>query len=116
LGGDVQGEDAVHDAIRSLQLRLGAADAIARALRVHGSGSEEVLWAALFSLAVLVREGSAPNRPAVRAAASAGLLPLLQSCMGHYKVSVHNSPPASFAITWAVLQADVKRWAVDTSR
>lgn len=76
----------MHDAIRAMQLRMGAAAAIARALQLHGRTSEEVLWAALFALAVLVREGSAPNRPALRSAAVAGILPLLHSCMAQYKV------------------------------
>lgn len=46
----------------------------------------QVLWAALFALAVLVREGSAPHSLALRSTAAAGMLPLLQSCMAAYKV------------------------------
>ena len=46
----------------------------------------QVLWAALFSLAVLVREGTPPHDAALRAAAAAGLLPLLRACMAAYRV------------------------------
>ncbi|BDA46284.1 hypothetical protein COCOBI_08-3760 [Coccomyxa sp. Obi] len=85
LGVLGQGEEAMHDAIRDRQLRLGAARAIARALERHGRVNEEVLWAALFALAVLVREGSAPHSLALRSTAATGMLPLLQSCMAAYK-------------------------------
>lgn len=79
-----QGEEPIHDAIRAMQLRAGVAGAVSRALAGHGRGSEEVLWAALFALAVLVREGGAPHARALRAAA-AGVLPLLRACMHAYK-------------------------------
>ncbi len=90
----------MHDAIRVMQLRMGAAGAIARALQLHGHSSEEVLWAALFALAVLVREGSAPNRPALRAAAAAGILPLLHSCMAQYKVNTLASMCHRYVSFW----------------
>lgn len=38
----LQGEEAMHDAIRDRQLRLGTARAIARALQRHGRVNEEV--------------------------------------------------------------------------
>jgi hypothetical protein len=69
LGVLAQGEDAVHDAIRHRQLSINAHREIARSLAIYGGESDEVLWAALFSLAVLVREGGEPFEPACRAAA-----------------------------------------------
>jgi hypothetical protein len=53
---------------------------------MHGRTSEEVLWAALFALAVLVHEGAPPHGAALRATASARLLPLLRGCMRAYRV------------------------------
>ena len=55
-------------------------------LLMHPLSLWQVLWAALFALAVLVREGSAPHSLALRSTAAAGMLPLLQSCMAAYKV------------------------------
>ena len=47
----------------------------------------QVIWAALFALAVLVREGSTPHSPALRAIAAAGVLPILEAVLRDYKVS-----------------------------
>ena len=47
---------------------------------------QQVIWAALFALAVLVREGSTPHSPALRAIAAAGVLPILQTVLRDYKV------------------------------
>ncbi len=58
---DVQGEDAVHDAIRQQQLAVGATGRIHAALKEWRARNEEVLWAVLFSLAVLVRAAMAIN-------------------------------------------------------
>ncbi|KAK9817719.1 hypothetical protein WJX72_001212 [[Myrmecia] bisecta] len=85
LGVLGQGEDVVHDGIRQRQLEAAAPVQIAAALDMYGSRNEEVLWAALFSLAVLVREGSNPYRPATRAVAAAGVLGHLQRAMADYK-------------------------------
>jgi hypothetical protein len=53
----VQGEDVVHDAVRQKELEAGLTGCIAGALqRFHDN--DDVLWAALFCLAVLVRETS----------------------------------------------------------
>ena len=46
----------------------------------------QVIWAALFALAVLVREGSTPHSPALRAIAAAGVLPILEAVLKGYKV------------------------------
>ena len=41
----LQGDDAIHDTIRSMQLQIGVPKAIARALRRWGSSSDEVCLA-----------------------------------------------------------------------
>lgn len=50
---------------------------------------QQVIWAALFALAVLVREGSTPHSPALRAIAAAGMLPILENVLTDYKVQSH---------------------------
>ena len=50
--------------------------------------TQQVIWAALFALAVLVREGSTPHSPALRAIAACGMLPILNACMSDYKVQL----------------------------
>ena len=81
-----QGEDAVHDAIRQQQLAVGATGRILAAVKEWGAENEEVLWAVLFSLAVLVRDGANPFQPAIRAVAAAGIPPLLSTALQAYKV------------------------------
>ena len=164
----LQGDDTIHNTIRSMQLQIGVPKAIARALRRWGSSSDEVclasaqqfickhclggrhgpgpivmrighdrhgtqeaiglslvswritvnsvsfelnlrgsrcwccklmrrgvtqqvIWAALFALAVLVRGGSTPHSPALRAIAACGMLPILNACMSDYKVQLHTA-------------------------
>ena len=82
----LQGDDVMHDAIRQQQLDLNTPGLVAAALDLHGSSQEEVLWAALFSLAVLVKEGSRPFQPATRALLKAGMLQLLEGALLEYKV------------------------------
>jgi hypothetical protein len=82
----IQGEDAVHDAIRQQQLAVGVIGRILAGLREWGSRNEEVLWAVLFTLAVLVRDGAHPFQPAIRAVAAAGIPPLLTTALQTYKV------------------------------
>lgn len=53
-----QGEDVMHDAIRRQQVEAGVPALIATALKSYQGQNEEVLWAALFSLAVLIKEGT----------------------------------------------------------
>lgn len=76
----------MHDAIRQQQLAVGATGRILAALREWGAENEEVLWAVLFSLAVLVRDGADPFQPAIRAVAAAGIPPLLSTALQAYKV------------------------------
>ena len=52
---------------------------------------QQVIWAALFALAVLVREGSTPHSPALRAIAACGMLPILNACMSDYKVQLRTA-------------------------
>ena len=85
--GGLQGEEAVHDAIRQQQLAVGATGRILAALRDWGSENEEILWAVLFSLAVLVRDGANPFQPAIRAVAAASIPPMLTTALDKYKAS-----------------------------
>ena len=77
----------MHDAIRQQQLAVGATGRILAALRDWGSENEEILWAVLFSLAVLVRDGANPFQPAIRAVAAAGIPPMLTTALDTYKAS-----------------------------
>ena len=83
----LQGDDVVHDAIRQQQVEAGVPALIAAALKRYEGQHEEVLWAALFSLAVLIREGSNPYILSTEAAVRAGLLPLLQTAVKDYEVN-----------------------------
>ena len=85
-----QGEDVVHDAIRQQQLDAGVPALIAAALAKYKGQNEEVLWAALFSLAVLIREGGDPYIASTDASVEAGLLPLLQAALKDYEVELRN--------------------------
>lgn len=84
---NLQGDDVVHDAIRQQQVEAGVPLLTAAALARYKGQHEEVLWAALFSLAVLIREGSNPYILSAEAAVQAGLLPLLQSAVKDYEVN-----------------------------
>ncbi len=77
----------MHDAIRQQQLAVGATGRILAAVKEWGAENEEVLWAVLFSLAVLVRDGANPFQPAIRAVAAAGIPPLLSCALQTYKVA-----------------------------
>lgn len=81
-----QGEDVMHDAIRQQQVQAGVPALIATALTDYQGQNEEVLWAALFSLAVLIREGAQPYELSITAAIAAGLLPLLKVALKDYQV------------------------------
>mmetsp|Transcript_3337 Transcript_3337/g.7883 ORF Transcript_3337/g.7883 Transcript_3337/m.7883 type:complete len:821 (-) Transcript_3337:193-2655(-) len=88
LGVLAQGDEAVHDAIRSRELSSNVQGHIAQAIRAFGGQNDEVLWAALFSLAVLMREGGEPFEPACRAAVRADLLQLISSAIYDYRKNV----------------------------
>ena len=96
----LQGEDAVHDAIRQQQLAVGATGRILAALKEWGAENEEVLWAVLFSLAVLVRDGANPFQPAIRAVAAAGIPPLLSCALQSYKVPPLIAPQNHEKLSW----------------
>jgi hypothetical protein len=68
-----QGDDAVHDAVRIRQLETGVPRRVAAALRNHGTGNDDVLWAALFTLAVLVRDDSVVFARAASVLVAAGV-------------------------------------------
>jgi len=69
----LQGDDAVHDAVRIRQLEAGVPRRVTAALRQHGTVNDDVLWAALFTLAVLVRDDSAVFNRAASALVAAGV-------------------------------------------
>lgn len=98
----MQGDDVVHDAIRQQQVEAGVPALIAAALRRYQGQHEEVLWAALFSLAVLIREGSNPYIVSTEAAVHAGLLPLLQSAVKDYEVLTPSDSHRPHTTKWNV--------------
>lgn len=57
---------------------------VARVLGAYGGASDDVLWAALFVLAVLVRDSSSIYPRALGAVARAGVLPVLRENMAAY--------------------------------
>ena len=63
----------MHDAVRIRQLESGVPRRVAAALRQHGTVNDDVLWAALFTLAVLVRDDSAVFGRAASALVAAGV-------------------------------------------
>lgn len=62
----------MHDAIRQRELEAGVPRRVVRALAAYGGANDDVLWAALFVLAVLVRDGSSVLGSAAGAVARAG--------------------------------------------
>lgn len=70
----VQGDDAVHDAVRIRELEAAVPRRVVTALKQHGTSNDDVLWAALFVLAVLVRDNSSVFDRATAALAHAGVL------------------------------------------
>jgi hypothetical protein len=70
----LQGDDAVHDAIRIRELEAAVPRRVVAALRQHGTSNDDVLWAALFVLAVLVRDSSCVFERAKGALAWAGVM------------------------------------------
>lgn len=69
-----QGDDAVHNAVRIRELEAAVPTRVVTALRQHGTSNDDVLWAALFVLAVLVRDNSCVFGRAAGALARAGVL------------------------------------------
>lgn len=59
--------------MRIRQLESGVPRRVATALSNHGVGNDDVLWAALFTLAVLVRDDSVVFARAASALVSAGI-------------------------------------------
>lgn len=85
LGVLIQGDDAVHDAVRIRQLEAGVPRRVTAALRQHGTVNDDVLWAALFTLAVLVRDDSAVFNRAASALVAAGVFRVLEGALEEYK-------------------------------
>lgn len=81
----LQGDDAVHDAIRQRELEEHVPKRVVNALAAFGSGNDDVLWAALFVLAVLVKDTSAMYGRATVAVARSGLLAVLDDTVSSYK-------------------------------
>lgn len=77
----------VHDAIRRRQAAAGLPVLLARVLQQHACGSDEALWACLFCLAVLIKDGSGSMRSQVlRRLAAAGVMEALTGAMDAFKV------------------------------
>lgn len=91
LGVLIQGEDAVHDAIRQRELEASVPQRVARALATYGADNEDILWAGLFVLAVLVRDGSPVYASATHSVSRAGLLAVLQDIVSAYKKRYEDS-------------------------
>ena len=64
----------MHDAVRIRELEASVPRRVVAALRQHGTSNDDVLWAALFVLAVLVRDNSCVFAQATVALVRAGVL------------------------------------------
>ena len=84
----LQGEEPLHDAIRACVITAGAPRALVSVLTDLADDNEEVLWAALFLLAVLLREASPLYVEHVLALASAGMLRALREALAAYRGKV----------------------------
>lgn len=105
----LQGDDAVHDAVRIRQLESGVPRRVAAALCNHGTGNDDVLWAALFTLAVLVRDDSVVFARAASALVSAGIFKVrglwLQGSHECCRLWGQSQALAEgLAVSWAALQ------------
>ncbi|GBF89177.1 hypothetical protein Rsub_01894 [Raphidocelis subcapitata] len=85
LGVLIQGDDAVHDAIRQRELEAAVPWRVVRALASYGGANDDVLWAALFVLAVLIRDSSSVFASAAAAVARAGGLEILGLALRQYR-------------------------------
>ena len=80
----LQGDDAVHDAIRQRELEVGVPKRVKFALTTFGSVNDDVLWAALFVLAVLVRDSSTLHERTTRAIAGSNIVEVLKMTVQTY--------------------------------
>ena len=77
----------MHDAIRRRQAAAGLPVLLTNVLRQHACGNDEALWACLFCLAVLIKDGSGSLRSLVlRGLAAAGVMEALTAAMDSFKV------------------------------
>jgi hypothetical protein len=80
----LQGDDAVHDAIRQRELEVGVPKRVKFALTAFGSINDDVLWAALFVLAVLVRDSSTLHQKTTQAIAASHIVEVLKLTVHAY--------------------------------
>ncbi|CAD7704362.1 unnamed protein product [Ostreobium quekettii] len=90
LGVMAQGDDAMHDSIRQRLLEANAHSRVSKSLKAFGSDNDEVLWAGLFALATLARDGSTMFKTACRALAQSRLLTVLKSVLEAYTKSIQD--------------------------
>lgn len=81
----------MHDTIRERLLECGAHLRVAKSLRMFGADNDEVLWAGLFALATLARDGSRYFQKACSSLAQVGLLPILRKVLSAYHKSIRES-------------------------
>lgn len=91
LGWVVQGDDPLHDTIRERLLETSAHVRVTKSLKVFGADNDEVLWAGLFALATLARDGSKFFQRSCTALAKIGLLPILRRVLVAYHTSIRES-------------------------
>lgn len=77
----------IHDAIRRRQAAAGLPMLLSHVLQHHARDNDEALWACLFCLAVLIKDGSGSVRSQVlRGLAAAGVADALTAAMDAFKV------------------------------
>ncbi|GMH36421.1 hypothetical protein BSKO_04289 [Bryopsis sp. KO-2023] len=91
LGVMAQGDDVMHDTIRGRLLESNAHHRVAKSLRVFGAENDEVLWAGLFALATLARDGSRFFQMACTSLAQVGLLPILKRVLAAYHKAIREN-------------------------
>lgn len=95
LGVMAQGEEVVHDAIRRRQAAAGLPVLLSHVLRKHARDNDEALWACLFCLAVLIKDGSGSLRSQVlRGLAAAGVAEALTAAMEAFKEAAEEDSQA----------------------
>ncbi|KAJ9531607.1 hypothetical protein QJQ45_015078, partial [Haematococcus lacustris] len=86
LGVMAQGNEAVLEPVRQLQLEAGVCGRVVTALQSYGEHTTEVLWAALFAASQLTVEGSCFRQQAAsQLARHRGIRPLLSRCLAAYE-------------------------------
>jgi hypothetical protein len=102
----------VHDSIRQRQLEAGVPSRVAAALRLFTWQNDDILWAALFVMAVMLRDSSTIHKVGGPPAA---LLVPASACTAAGRTCLGSSPSQrSRLVTDPPLVA--RRWRPSTSR